>query len=55
MLEQQAAASAGSASPLGRRGGALYQLATNSGLAARDFSAIFPFLTGEAQSLFTRP
>jgi 3-hydroxyisobutyrate dehydrogenase len=54
LLEQQAAASAGSASPLGAAAAQLYQLATNSGLAARDFSAIFPFLTGEAQSLFTR-
>ncbi len=54
LLEQQAAASAGSASPLGAAAAQLYQLATNSGLGARDFSAIFPFLTGEAQSLFTR-
>jgi len=53
-LAQQAAAASGAASPLGGEAAALYQMAMNGGLGARDFSAIFPFLTGEAQALFTR-
>ncbi len=53
-LAQQAAGAAGSASPLGAEAAALYQMALNAGLGTRDFSAIFPFLAGEAEALFTR-
>ncbi len=54
LLAQQAAGSAGAASPLGAEAAALYQMAVTSGLGARDFSAIYPFLAGEASALFTR-
>jgi len=54
LLAQQAASASGAASPLGAQAAALYQMAVNAGFGTRDFSAIFPFLTGEAHSLFTR-
>jgi 3-hydroxyisobutyrate dehydrogenase len=53
-LAQQAAGAAGSASPLGAEAAALYQMAANAGLGPLDFSAIFPFLSGAAEGLFTR-
>ncbi len=43
-LAQAAAQEAGAPTPLGAAAAALYQLVTNAGLGARDFSVIFPFL-----------
>ena len=43
-LAQAAAQEAGAASPLGAAAAALYQLASNAGLDAKDFSIIFSFL-----------
>ena len=43
-LAQAAAQEAGAASPLGAEAAAIYQLAANAGLGAKDFSIIFSFL-----------
>jgi 3-hydroxyisobutyrate dehydrogenase len=45
-LAQQAAQSAGAATPLGAEAAALYGLMVNGGAGSADFSAIFRFLTG---------
>lgn len=45
-LAQQAAASAGAATPLGAQAAALYQLMAGQGQGGKDFSAIFKLLSG---------
>jgi 3-hydroxyisobutyrate dehydrogenase len=45
-LAQQAAQASGAATPLGAEAGALYQMLCNTGLGAKDFSAIFRLITG---------
>jgi 3-hydroxyisobutyrate dehydrogenase len=45
-LAQQAAQSAGAATPLGAEAAALYGLMVNGGAGSADFSAMFRFLTG---------
>ncbi|HYE48609.1 MAG TPA: NAD-binding protein, partial [Azospirillaceae bacterium] len=46
-LAQQAAASAGAATPMGAQAAALYQLFSASGHGGLDFSAIIRMLSGE--------
>ncbi|HZS82590.1 MAG TPA: 3-hydroxyisobutyrate dehydrogenase [Stellaceae bacterium] len=46
-LAQQAAQTAGAATPLGANAAALYALMVNGGAGAKDFSAIFRFLSGQ--------
>jgi len=50
-LAQAAAQAAGAATPLGAEAAALYQMVTNAGLGARDFSVVFPFLAGRADAV----
>jgi 3-hydroxyisobutyrate dehydrogenase len=45
LLSQQAAAAAGAATPLGAHAAELYQAMVDAGLAAKDFSVAFPYLT----------
>jgi 3-hydroxyisobutyrate dehydrogenase len=45
-LAQQAAQQAGAATPLGAEAAALYQLLALGGAGGRDFSAMFPYLSG---------
>ncbi|HKW55113.1 MAG TPA: NAD-binding protein, partial [Stellaceae bacterium] len=45
-LAQQAAQAAGAATPLGAAAAALYQMLTNSGRGAKDFSVMFQLLQG---------
>ncbi|HXP32269.1 MAG TPA: 3-hydroxyisobutyrate dehydrogenase [Stellaceae bacterium] len=47
-LAQAAANAAGAATPLGAAAAAIYQLLSNAGLGAKDFSVVFPFLRGKA-------
>jgi 3-hydroxyisobutyrate dehydrogenase len=47
-LAQQAAQACDAATPLGAEATALFQLARNAGFGAKDFSAIFRFLRGQA-------
>jgi 3-hydroxyisobutyrate dehydrogenase len=46
-LAQQAAQSAGAATPLGAEAASLYQLLANAGAGAKDFSVMFPWLSGK--------
>jgi 3-hydroxyisobutyrate dehydrogenase len=48
-LAQQAAGAAGAATPLGREAAALYQRINDAGLAAKDFSAAFTWLSGQTR------
>jgi 3-hydroxyisobutyrate dehydrogenase len=45
-LAQAAAQSAGAATPLGAAAAAIYQMLANAGLGPKDFSVMFPYLTG---------
>jgi 3-hydroxyisobutyrate dehydrogenase len=45
-LAQQAAQQAGAATPLGAEAASLYQLLALAGAGSRDFSAMFPYLSG---------
>jgi 3-hydroxyisobutyrate dehydrogenase len=45
-LAQQAAHGAGAVTPMGAEAAALYQMVVNSGLGGRDFSVVFPFVSG---------
>ncbi len=45
-LAQAAASAAGAATPLGAEAAAIYQMLTNAGLGAKDFSVMFPYLSG---------
>jgi 3-hydroxyisobutyrate dehydrogenase len=49
-LAQQAAQTAGAATPLGAEAAALFQLLANSGLGAKDFSVIFRLIRGSSNS-----
>ncbi len=49
-LSQQAAASAGAATPLGAHAARLYQALVEAGEGGRDFSAVFPWLARMARS-----
>ncbi|MBV9521568.1 MAG: 3-hydroxyisobutyrate dehydrogenase [Alphaproteobacteria bacterium] len=48
-LAQQAAQAGGAATPLGANAAALYGLMVNGGAGAKDFSAMFRFLTGRKE------
>jgi 3-hydroxyisobutyrate dehydrogenase len=45
LLSQQAAAAVGAATPLGEHAAKLYQAMVDAGLAAKDFSVAFPYLS----------
>ncbi|MDE2228245.1 MAG: 3-hydroxyisobutyrate dehydrogenase [Alphaproteobacteria bacterium] len=49
-LAMEAAASAGAATPLGRRAADLYQRLSETGLAARDFSVMYRFIADAPES-----
>ena len=50
-LAQAASQAAGAATPLGAAAASLYQLLTNTGLGARDFSVMFPFIAAQAGTI----
>ena len=49
-LAQAAAQATAAATPLGAQAAALYQMLANAGLGAKDFSVMFPFVSGQSSA-----